>query len=130
MRVLLSFFSLLLIAQVALAAPKEVEHAPVDGNYKNKIQCGYLALEMRNNEAAKKFFVEGEAMFREQNPKATEMDMAKVFAYERGFLHGYLASQMGSVSSMEDVNKVFSHAYEKMCTPPSGESQKKAKKKK
>ncbi|WP_290924285.1 hypothetical protein [Halodesulfovibrio sp.] len=129
MRALVLALSLLLVAQVAMAAPQGGEDDSAKGNYKNKIQCGYLALEMRNNEAAKNYFVEGEAMFKEQNPEATEMDMAKVFAYERGFLHGYLASQMGAVSSMEDVNNVFKHAYEKMCPSSSGKPQLKEKKK-
>lgn len=130
MRALLLALSLMLIAQIAVAAPKGMEAAPANGNYKNKIQCGYLALEMRNNEAAKEYFIEGEAMFKEQNPKATEMDMAKVFSYERGFMHGYLAGQMGSISSMDEVDKVFAHAYEKMCKKPVGKPQLKEKKKK
>ena len=115
MRAFLMALSLMLIAQVAVAAPKTMEEPAVKGNYKNKIQCGYLALEMRKNDLAKTYFTEGEAMFKERNPEASEMDLAKVFAYERGFMHGYLASQMGSVASMEEVNKVFEHAFKKMC---------------
>ena len=114
MRAFLMALCLMFIAQVAVAAPKMKEESSA-GNYKNKIQCGYLALEMRKNDVAKEYFTEGEAMFKERNPEATEMDLAKVFSYERGFMHGYLAGQMGSVSSMEEVNKVFEHAYEKMC---------------
>lgn len=130
MRALLLVLSFMLIAQVAVAAPKGMEAVPVNGNYKNKIQCGYLALEMRKNEAAKEYFIVGEAMFREQNPEATKMDMAKVFSYERGFMHGYLAGQMGSVSSMDEVNNVFAHAYEKMCTKAASKPQLQEKKKK
>ncbi|SIO08969.1 hypothetical protein [Halodesulfovibrio marinisediminis] len=128
MRALVMALSLMLVAQVAVAASKKSE-ITVNGNYKNKIQCGYLALEMRKNEAAKTYFIEGEAMFKEQNPEATELDMAKVFAYERGFMHGYLAGQMGSISSMEEVNKMFAHAYEEMCTNSAGKSKSKGKKK-
>jgi hypothetical protein len=123
MRVLLLAVSLMLVAQVAVAAPKEMGNAPVAGNYKNKIQCGYLALEMRKNAVAKQYFTEGEALFKEQNPKATEMDLAKVFSYERGFLHGYLAGQMSGMSSMGDLNKLFSHAYENMCKKASDKPQ-------
>lgn len=129
MRALLLVLSLMLIAQVAVAAPKGMEADPA-GNYKNIIQCGYLALEMRKNEAAKEYFIAGEAMFREQNPEATEMDMAKIFSYERGFMHGYLAGQMGSVSSMDAVNNIFAHAYEKMCTKAASKPQMIEKKKK
>ena len=116
MRALLLALSLMLIAQVAVAAPNMAEPSSAKGNYKNKIQCGYLALEMRKNDLAKKYFSEGEAMFKEQNPKATDLDLAKVFSYERGFLHGFLAGKMGSVSSMKEVNEVFSQAYDSMCT--------------
>ena len=129
MRALIMALSLMLIAQVAFAAPKMSESS-VRGNYKNKIQCGYLALEMRKNETAKEYFTAGEAMFKEQNPKATDMDMAKVFSYERGFLHGYLAGQMGSVSSMDEVNNVFAHAYENMCVKSPDKPQLKEKTKK
>lgn len=115
MRALLLALSLMLIAQVAVAAPKMAEPTSSKGNYKNKIQCGYLALEMRKNDLAKKYFTEGEAMFKEQNPKATDLDLAKVFSYERGFLHGFLAGKMGTVSSMKEVNEVFSQAYDAMC---------------
>lgn len=115
MRAVVLAIGLMFIAQVAVAAPAMTEKAPT-GNYKNKIQCGYLALEIRKNDVAKEYFAEGEAMFREQNPDASEMDLAKVFSYERGFMHGYLAGQMGSVSSMKEVNTVFQHAYENMCS--------------
>lgn len=115
MRVLVVAVSLLLVAQVAVAASQEMGSTSVKGNYKNKIQCGYLALEMRKKEVAKQYFTEGEAMFKEQNPKATEMDLAKVFSYERGFLHGYLAGQMSGMRSMSDLNTLFLYAYENMC---------------
>lgn len=127
MRALVLALGLMLIAQVAVAAPEGMKEAPLTGNYKNKIQCGYLALEMRKNEIAKQYFTEGEKIFKEQNPKATEMDLAKVFSYERGFLHGYLAGQMRGMSSMEDVNNVFSHAYDNMCKNTSDKPQLKEK---
>lgn len=130
MRVLLLALSFILIAQVAVAAPKMAEPSSTNGNYKNKIQCGYLALEMRKKDLAKKYFSEGEAMFKEQNPKATEMDLAKVFSYERGFLHGFLAGKMGSVSSMKEVDDIFKQAYETMCTDQGAKSKKKDPKKK
>ncbi|KAF1077321.1 hypothetical protein [Halodesulfovibrio sp. MK-HDV] len=119
----------MLIAQVAVAAPKMSEPS-VKSNYKNKIQCGYLALEMRKNEVANEYFTAGEAMFKDQNPDATDMDIAKVFSYERGFMHGYLAGQMGSVSSMNEVNNVFAHAYENMCVKSADKPQLKEKTKK